>query len=195
MSKLTHRNRSAVLAGLGAAAALSLLVACGGSDSGGDSSASKGKGVASIDSPSASGASASASAAKESGRPQLRVDSTDEERTRLYQIWTNCLHDHGVPAGHKPGSTEWSLAASPGKYPAAMNACVSKRPIEPPEEDPATNPHYMDDFRTYIKCLNDGGLKVKGLADGSGWNFDGESSLTEAQRSKLDKDCEVKAYK
>ena len=196
MSKLTHRNRSAVLAGLGAAAALSLLVACGGSDSGGDS-ASKSKGVASIDSPSASGASASASAsaAKESGRPQLRVDSTDEERSRLYQIWTDCLHDHGVPAGHKPGSTAWSLAASPDKYPAAMTACVPKRPIEPPEEDPATNPHYMDDFRTYIKCLNDGGLKVKGLADGSGWNFDGESSLTEAQRSKLDKDCEVKAYK
>jgi hypothetical protein len=194
MSKLTHRSRSAVLAGLGAAAALSLLVACGGSDSGGDS-ASKGKGVASIDSPSASGASASASAAKESGRPQLRVDSTDEERTRLYQIWTDCLHDHGVPAGHKPGSTAWSLAASPDKYPAAVSACVSKRPIEPPEEDPATNPHYMDDFRTYIKCLNDGGLKVKGLADGSGWNFDGPSSLTEAQRSKLDKDCEVKAYK
>ncbi|MDV9174927.1 hypothetical protein R6V09_33050 [Streptomyces sp. W16] len=194
MSKLTHRRRSAVLAGLGAAAALSLLAACGGSDGDGGT-ASKDKGVVSINSPSASGTSASASAAAESGRPQLRVDSTDEERTRLYQVWTNCLHDHGVPAGHKPGSTEWSLSASTDKYPAALSACLSKRPIEPPEEDPAKNPHYMDDFRTYIRCLNDGGLKVKGLSDGSGWNYDGEPTLTQDQQDKLDHDCEVKAYK
>ncbi|MFE9598804.1 hypothetical protein [Streptomyces hokutonensis] len=194
MSKLTRRTRSAVLAGLGAAAALSLLVACGGSGGHGGT-ASKDKDVVSINSPSASGASASASAAAESGRPRLRVDTTDAERTRLYQIWTDCLHDHGVPAGHKPGSTAWSIAGDITKYPAATTACLPKRPIEPPEEDPAKNPHYMDDFRTYIKCLNDGGLKVKGLSDGSGWNYDGESSLTQAQESRLDHDCEVKAYK
>lgn len=75
------RRRSAALAGLGTAVALSLLAACGdGSDgdgSGGDGSggdgdtASKDKGVASIDSPSANGAAVSASAAAEPGRSQL----------------------------------------------------------------------------------------------------------------------------
>lgn len=170
------------------------MVACGGS--GGDgNTASKDKGVASIDSPSAGDGAASASAAAESGRPQLRLDTSDEERAQLYQVWTNCLHDHGVPAGHKPGSTQWSIAGDINKYPAALSACLSKRPIEPPEEDPAKNPHYMDDFRAYIKCLNDGGLKVKGLSDGSGYNYDGETTLTQAQQDKLDHDCTMKAYR
>ncbi len=195
MSNLTHRSRSAVLAGLGAAAALALLAACGGGSGGDGDTASKGKGVASINSPSASGASASVSAAAESGRPQLRVDTTEAERGRLYQIWTDCLHDHGVPAAHKPGSTAWSLSGDIKKYPAATSACLSKRPIEPPEEDPATNPHYMDDFRTYIRCLNAGGLKVTGLSDGSGWNYDGTPTLSQSEQDKLDRKCTLKAYR
>ncbi|MEV5531311.1 hypothetical protein [Streptomyces prunicolor] len=190
MSNLTHRIRAAALTGLGTAAALSLLVACGDGDT-----AAKDKGVASLKSPSASAGSASASATSESGRPQLRLDTTDAERGRLYGIWTDCLHDHGVPAGHKPGSTAWSLAGDIRKYPAATRACLSKRPIEPPELDPAKNPHYMDDFRKEIKCLNDGGLKVKGLADGSGWNYDGVSGLTQAQEDTLRHKCELEAYR
>jgi hypothetical protein len=53
----------------------------------------------------------------------------------------------------------------------------------------------MDDFRTYNKCLNDGGLKVKGLSDGSGYNIDGPTSLTQVQQDKLDHDCTLKAYR
>ncbi|MFI6406831.1 hypothetical protein [Streptomyces sp. NPDC050548] len=195
MSKLTHQRRSALGAGLAAAAALSLLSACGGGSGGDGSSASKDTGVASIETPKANAGAASASAEAETGRPQLRLDSTDEERARLYAVWTQCLHDQGAPTGHKPGSTAWSIAGDLDKYPAATKACLSKKPLEPPEEDPAKNPHYMDDFRVYIKCLNDGGLKVKGLADGSGWNYVGESTLTQAQQDKLDHDCELKAYK
>ncbi|MGW0832352.1 hypothetical protein [Streptomyces prunicolor] len=195
MPNLTQRIRAAALTGLGTAAALSLLVACGDGSGGDGNSAAKDTGVASIETPRTSGATASASAGAESGRPQLRLDTTDAERARLYQIWTNCLHDHGVPAGHKPGSTEWSLSASTDKYPAALSACLSKRPIEPPEEDPAKNPHYMDDFRTYIKCLNDGGLKVTGLSDGSGWNYDGTPTLSQSEQSALDRTCTLKAYR
>ncbi|WP_405951912.1 hypothetical protein OG588_42505 [Streptomyces prunicolor] len=53
----------------------------------------------------------------------------------------------------------------------------------------------MDDFRKEIKCLNDGGLKVKGLADGSGWNYDGVPGLTQAQEDTLRRRCELGAYR
>jgi hypothetical protein len=123
MSKLIHRRRSAVLAGLGTAAALSLLVACGGNSGGDGDTASKNKGVASIDSPSASGAGVSASAAAESGRPQLRLDTSEEEEARLWQVFSNCLYKHGVPGSRKPGSTGISVDADIDKYPDAYKAC------------------------------------------------------------------------
>jgi hypothetical protein len=110
-------------------------------------------------------------------------------------VYLDCLRDHGVPGGHKPGSNQWFPGGSATANAAAYRACLVKKPLQPPELDPARNPHYLDDFRTYIRCLNDGGLKVKGLADGSGWNYDGESGLTQAQQDRLDHDCELKAYK
>jgi hypothetical protein len=135
------------------------------------------------------------SADSDAGRPQLRLDTSDAERTRLNGIYLDCLRDHGVPGGYKPGSKQWFPGGGATQNAAAYRACLGKEPLQPPELDPARNPHYLDDFRTYIRCLNDGGLKVKGLADGSGWNYDGQSSLTQAQQDKLDHDCELKAYK
>ena len=202
MSNLTQRRRSPALAAAGVTAALFLLSACGGSGGDGegggtaakDTGKDKNAGVASITSPSASGAAASASAAAEAGRPQLRIDTTDAEHDRLFGIWFTCLHDHGVPTAHKPGATGWFPAADTSKYPAALKACLSKKPIQPPEEDPAKNPHYLDDFRKDITCLNAGGLKVKGLSDGSGWNYDGDSHLTQAQEDTLQRKCKLEAY-
>jgi hypothetical protein len=173
--------------------AFPLLAACGGSGGHGNSG-SDDKDVASIGSPSASGAPRQ-SADSDAGRPQLRLDTSDAERTRLNGIYLDCLRDHGVPGGYKPGSKQWFPGGGATQNAAAYRACLGKEPLQPPELDPARNPHYLDDFRTYIRCLNDGGLKVKGLADGSGWNYDGQSSLTQAQQDKLDHDCELKAYK
>ncbi|WP_405975118.1 hypothetical protein OG496_45935 [Streptomyces sp. NBC_00988] len=192
MSRLTHRRRSAVLAGAGAAAALCLLAACGG---GGGGTASDDHGVASVAGPAAKGGSARPDADDDSGRPQLRLDTSQQERDRLTFVYFDCLRDHGVPGGHKPGSSQWFPGGSATRNAAAYKACLVKKPLQPPELDPAKNPHYLDDFRTYIRCLNDGGLKVKGLADGSGWNYDGASALTPAQQDRLDHDCELKAYK
>ncbi|MBK3563354.1 hypothetical protein [Streptomyces sp. MBT62] len=196
MSKLTHRRRSAALAGMAATAALTLLSACGGGSGGDGEAAAKDTGVASIETPKAGGATVSASAAAESGRPQLRLDTSEAEQTRLTGIYFDCLRDHGAPGGYKPGSKQWYPGGGSDKITsAARKACLPKLPLQPPELDPAKNPHYMDDFRAYIRCLNDGGLKVKGLSDGSGWNYDGQSSLTQAQEAKLDHDCQLKAYK
>ncbi|MGH1554179.1 hypothetical protein ACRAWF_26245 [Streptomyces sp. L7] len=99
------------------------------------------------------------------------------------------------PGGHKPGTDKISVDGDIKKYPDAYKACTSKWPLQPPELDPAKNPHYMDDYRAYIRCLNDGGLKVKALPDGGGWNYDGQPTMTDAQQHKLDRDCQLKAYK
>ncbi|MCX4903713.1 hypothetical protein [Streptomyces sp. NBC_00878] len=198
---MTRAARSTAVLGTGTLVALSLLTACGGGTggSGGGSGASDDDGVASIASPSTgtspSGASPSTGTDPDTGRPQLRLDTSDAETARLNQIFFRCLYEQGVPGGTKPGSTGISVNADIRKYPAAYKACKSKWPLQPPELDQAKNPHYMDDYREYIRCLNAGGLKVKALPDGGGWNYDGESDLTEAQQHKLDRDCELKAYK
>lgn len=190
MSKRTSRRRSATLA---AVAALTLLSACGGGSGGNGKTAAKDTGVASIKTPKSSGASASASAAAESDRPQIRLDTSYAETDRLWGVFWDCLRDQGVPGGHK--GSQFVPDGKESDHPAAYRACLPKRPLTPPELDPATNPHYMDDYRTYIRCLNDGGLKVKALPNGGGWNYDGQSSLTQAQQDELDHDCELKAYK
>lgn len=190
MSNLTPRRRSAALAGLGTAAALSLLAACGGDGH----TESKDKGVASITRPSVS-RSPTPDASSESGRPQLRLDTSPAEQERLTGIYLNCLRDHGVPGGYKPGSRQWYPGGSPGRNSAARKACLPELPLQPPELNPATNPHYLDDFREYIRCLNAGGLKVKGLPDGSGWNYDGPLTLSESEQADLDRRCTLKAYR
>ncbi|WP_427918514.1 hypothetical protein [Streptomyces sp. cg40] len=196
MAKLTHRRRSAAVAGVVATAALAFLSACGGGSGGDGKPVAADKGVASIETPKASAATASESAAAESGRPQLRLDTSEAEQTRLTGVYLDCLRDHGAPGGYKPGSKQWYPGGGSDRTTsAARKACLPKLPLQPPELDPAKNPRYMDDFRTYIRCLNDGGLKVKGLSDGSGWNYEGRPTLTEAQQGTLDHDCRLKAYK
>ncbi|MEV6543788.1 hypothetical protein [Streptomyces sp. NPDC051665] len=194
MSILTHRTRAAALAGLGTAAALSVLVACGGGSGGGGNTASKGKGVASIARPSAGG-SATPGADSDAGRPQLRLDTSPAEQERLTGVYLDCLRDHGVPGGHKPGSSQWFPGGSPDGNATAYKACLPKKPLQPPELDPAKNPHYLDDFRAYVRCLNAGGLKVRGLSDGSGWNYDGTPTLSQSEQDALDRRCTLKAYR
>ena len=198
MANHTRRMRSALLAGCLSAASLALLVACGGSGGG----HSDGKGgtsdhVASIGTPSTgSGGGSSATSSSDAGRPQLRMDTSPAEAARLDAVYFGCLHDHGVPSGHKPGSgNAWSPSGDATKYPAQYKACESKLPLQPPEEDPAKNPHYADDFRAEIKCLNDGGLKVRALPDLQGWNYNGSTSMSEAQEDKLQRRCELQSYK
>ncbi|MCX4903714.1 hypothetical protein [Streptomyces sp. NBC_00878] len=195
MSNLIHRRRSAVLAGVGTAAALSLLAACGGGSGGDGNTSSEDKGVASLDSPSAGGGSSTASADADAGRPQLRLDTSEAERARLTGIYFDCLHEKGVPGGRKPGASHFSPAGDAAKYPAAYKACQSKNPLQPPEQDPAKNPHYADDYRDYIKCLNDGGLKVHALPDNAGWTYDSSvPTMSASAQDKLDRTCTLKAF-
>ena len=202
MANHTRRMRSALLTGCLSAASLALLAACG--SSGGAQSDGKGgtsDHVASITTPSTGsggGSSAKPSASSsDGGRPQLRMDTSQAEVQRLDAVYFGCLHDHGVPSAHKPGSgNTWSPGGDATKYPAAYKACASKQPLQPPEEDPAKNPHYADDFRADIKCLNDGGLGVHALSTPGEWTFDSPTpTMSDAQEQKLQRKCELQSYK
>ncbi|MFK4105119.1 hypothetical protein ACI2L1_34650 [Streptomyces sp. NPDC019531] len=200
---LGHALRTSLL-GVASVTALIVLTACGGggSSDADDNGKAKDDGVASINDPSGSGASAKATADADSGRPQLRLDTSDEESARLWGVWGACLHDKGVPSGKKSGSDKWMPNTTPDKYPAQYKACQSKQPLQPPETEPDTNPHYVDDYRAYVKCLNDHGIKVHMIPDHSmgtdalAWTFNKDyvQTMSEAESGKIDEKCEREAF-
>src|SRR5690606_36368960 len=124
--------------------------------------------VASLATPSAGGgatpSAASSDAAVEAKRPLLRLDSTEEESQRLWEVYWACLQTQGVPMNTKrvehPGDQPPPDQNVADQYKKQYAACLYKMPLQPVEERPETNPHYADDYRAYVKCLNAHGLKV-----------------------------------
>ncbi|MFI1561606.1 hypothetical protein ACH4ZX_00820 [Streptomyces sp. NPDC020490] len=181
----------------GAAAFLAgavLLTGCGGSG------ASEGDGptrqdVASLRSGAPDGeATAKAAPSPDAGRPQLRLDSSDAERNRYWHLYAMCLKEHGhkmLPA-RGPDSVDDTDHSATAR--AAVKACANRLPLQPPEMDRASNPHYDDDFRAYVKCLNREGLEVTALPDDSGWTYDGNSTMSAAQQSQVDRSCTLEAF-
>ncbi|GHH85077.1 hypothetical protein GCM10018793_51650 [Streptomyces sulfonofaciens] len=152
------------------------------------------------------GASSDAVQAK---RPQLRLDTSEEESARLTDAYHACLQAHGVPmntqraaaAGQKQA---WPLVP-PGqedRYRPAYDACLVKLPRQPPETSPRTNPHYADDYRTYVKCLKKHGMKIHMVpdtsvySDGLGWTYDSDatSSLPESEQPGVERNCTTEAF-
>ncbi|MEW2401192.1 hypothetical protein [Streptomyces sp. NPDC046862] len=173
-------NRAAVFASVGAAGLL-VLTACGGV--GGSDDAGKGSEgeVASITTPAAKGGSASASADPDAGRPQIRLDSTNEEVNRMYDAWIACLKEHGVEEKYKVTPND-----------PRVKACDGKRPLDPPELDPAKNPDYADDTRAMVKCMNEHGIKSV-VVDGQ-WGLENGDSINAPHYNEFVIDCQVKAF-
>lgn len=161
------------------------LAACGGS--GGAQSQ-----VASLPGTAAASASSTTSAA-DANRPQTRLDSTQQELKALDRVYYQCEKDHGHRMqgdGYAPDPGDHSATAA-----AADQACESKRPLPPPEMVQATNPHYLDDYREWISCINAHGVPVKATDPfGSGWTFSGTVNVPEDAANKIEQDCQVEAF-
>ncbi len=83
------------------------------------------------------------------------------------------------------------------EYPAEFKACASKKPVDPPELDPAKNPNYLDDYRSWIKCMNDKGLAAEGVPDGGGWRYadrPGRVRPHSKEAGKIADGCEIEAF-
>ncbi|WP_328491727.1 hypothetical protein OHS59_02525 [Streptomyces sp. NBC_00414] len=169
--------------------ALATLTACGGdADSGTD--------VASvIETGTASSAKAREKQAQdpEAGRPQLRLDTSEEEETRLFNVWSACVHEHGVPQQSIVKDGKNVPDQSHRAFPKASKACISKLPLGPPELDRAKNPHYMDDFRAEIACMHKAGVKVKPMADGEGYSWPA-GEIDVPNLPELEKRCRIEAF-
>ncbi|MFI7605491.1 hypothetical protein ACIBTV_10225 [Micromonospora sp. NPDC049366] len=176
------------------------LAGCGGAGDGGDRADGAGD-VASLTAP-ADSASASAPAGGTGGGPQLRLDTTEAEKSRLWQSYLRCLKDHGVPENHGqvPGAAGngdgIDLDLSSGEPKAAYAACADKLPVMPPELDPKKNPNYLSQFSDYVQCLRGRGMKIHALPDGSGWTYDdGVAIAVEGEAlTRAERDCTQEAF-
>ncbi|WP_282082200.1 hypothetical protein [Streptomyces tendae] len=200
----------ALAAGLAVVAGMS-LAACG---SGEDAEAGSGKSVDSLASGSPTGKEpASKDEARDSAvdakRPQLRLDTSEEEEQRLTDAYNACLQAHGVPmntkraaiAGAKQAAPEQGRADAP-KYRPAYEACLVKLPLQPPETTPEGNPHFADDFRAYVDCLQHKGMKIHLVADtsvsadGLSWTYDKDTTgtLPESGVPEAEQSCSLEAF-
>ncbi|MFD8720207.1 hypothetical protein ACFV2H_19880 [Streptomyces sp. NPDC059629] len=199
-----HARTSALLRrAVPAATCLLALTACG---AGG--AAHSTAGVASLpSSPGKTGSQASSAPAETSasGRPQQRMDDTEERRAQLIYAWNSCLVDHGAhwndaraaAAGIAPGGKS-AVVADPVPE-AAKKACMNKLPVGPPEENPNLNPHYADDMKADVACLRAHGYQVhltKDTSDdpkGLGWTYD-DGATGPAANATVEHTCEMQAF-
>ncbi|WP_124774901.1 hypothetical protein [Micromonospora inaquosa] len=191
MTNSTHR----LAAGLAAVTLLAVaLTGCGG---GADKETAGGE-VASLTTPAAP-TSATPAGGADNGRPQLRLDTTDEEEMQIWETYKICLHEHGVQKneGRSAGATGTGTGLSldqSGEPKAAYVACANKLPLQPPELDREKNPNFASQWNDYVQCLRGRGLKIHSLPDNSGWTYDDgvadpTNGLDDVARAKADKDC------
>ncbi|MEV0485338.1 hypothetical protein AB0I69_32580 [Streptomyces sp. NPDC050508] len=177
MSYIAHAARHGitgpVLTVVAAGATLVMLSSCGDGGSG-----TRDEGVASLVTPSTT---AGRTADPDAGHVRIRLDDNQQDINRLWDAWSHCLQEHGVPAGRK------APADSP-----ALKTCESKYPLQPAEMDPASNPRYGDGVRAMVKCMN--GHGIKSVVDDGNWGLVSGDSLNRPDYDKYRVECQVKSF-
>jgi len=170
--------------------ALVLLTGACGADK---SDASKDQ-VASLASAPPAATSAKPSPAND-GRPQLRMDSSDEEANRLFTAYEDCLVAHGVKINmNQPAAAGTTrILDRSGEPKAAYTACAGKLPRQPPEMDAERNPNFEAQWNDNVRCLRAHGLMVHATEPGS-WTWDGDGSPIPENSEKIQDDCEKEAF-
>jgi len=143
-----------------------------------------------------------------SKRPQLRMDSSQDEVNAAWKNYYVCLKDNGHkmltgrgdehagvydPSGNSPDMNDDSPQSL-----AAEKACKDKLPLQPPELDQSRNPHYLDQYHAYMTCLTGKGLAVHATDPfGSGWTYDDgvTQKLDDSRQQKVDHDCQLASFK
>jgi hypothetical protein len=151
--------------------------------------------VASVRSSTSPASAVTTSADPEAGRPQLRVDTSQDERRRLTNVWSSCLKTQGVATYTKGG---WVFPAKgEDDLPAAFKACHRKQPRQPASQDPARNPHYEQDNRDWIRCINKKSPVIKIRETPDGWTYVKDYDPNDADDDAFNRivtDCESEAF-
>ena len=134
------------------------------------------------------------------GRPQERLDDTPQQHEALIHAWDVCLLANGATT---EGATGIAGDRAPIKEPIpkqAINACLSKEPLGPPELDPNLNPDYRQDWLNEISCLRAHGDMVHLTQDtsvdanGLSFTYDDNAPPPPANEEQIENSCELAAF-
>ncbi|WP_213012494.1 hypothetical protein [Paractinoplanes toevensis] len=135
-----------------------------------------------------------ASSAPADTRPQLRLDTSDEERDRLYTAYDDCLVGHGVKVlVTVPGPQGARRLDDSGDPKSAYLACASKLPLQPRELDEASNPNFAAQWNDHVRCLRKHGIKVHVTKPGE-WTWDSDTNVHPPNEDQIEQDCIREAF-
>lgn len=133
---------------------------------------------------------------KSDSRPQLRLDTSDEEANRYWTAYDDCLVANGV----KVNVVDQAGPAGPGRRldqsgepKSAYVACAGKLPLQPPELDEDLNPNYAAQWNDNVKCLRAHGLKVHVTKPGE-WTYDSSDVKIPDNESEIEHDCLLETF-
>ncbi len=134
--------------------------------------------------------------AKSDTRPQLRLDTSDEEANQFWAAYDDCLVANGVKANpvDQPGPAgPGRRLDQSGEPKSAYVACAGKLPRQPPELDEDVNPNYAAQWNNHVKCLRAHGLKVHVTKPGE-WTYDSADTGIPANQNQIEHDCLLEAF-
>lgn len=127
-----------------------------------------------------------------------RLDDTPQQIQAIVAAWDDCLVAHGATYGRVAGvAGSQNLAYIPA---SAKAACADKVPQQPPQLDPATNPHYRADWIANVACLRAHGVMVHLIADhsmspnGLAYTYDSGAPPLPADLSQIARTCQLDAF-
>ncbi|MFI9639111.1 hypothetical protein ACIG87_03450 [Micromonospora sp. NPDC051925] len=130
---------------------------------------------------------------------QMRLDTTDEETARYWDVYQDCLLDHGVKRQTDTGGVSAGVGSKgvlldrSGEPKAAYVACAARKPLEPIELDPARNPNFAAQWQENVRCLREHGLKVHVTKPGE-WTWDSSDTGVPDNEAEIEKQCIVETF-
>jgi len=139
-------------------------------------------------------------AAATAARPQLRLDTSEEEANRFWAAYNACLVKHGVKTNPGRAGAVAAVGGAPGlvlddsgEPKAAYTACAGKLPQQPPELDEDKNPNYAQQWNDNVKCLRAHGLMVHVTNPGE-WTYDSSDGTTPDNQAEIEHACLLEAF-
>lgn len=195
-----------------AAACCALLAACSSQESGYGGKDGRDQGVDSVKTPKGEGGAGKTSGGSggsgaggtgngKGGKKGVMIPMTasNDEMAAIDGAWMDCLESHGVQMVKKPRTGQKLIKNDESREPAAAyRACADKEPYPDPLLDKDTNPHYAEQTKALMACLNSHGIEVSGDWDDEFWTWGKVApklAHDDEARHKVRDKCYVESYK
>ncbi|MCA2217471.1 hypothetical protein [Jidongwangia harbinensis] len=174
-----------------AVVALAALTACGGEPETDDNVATIAGNGPSAAAPAKEGAGTAPAGGGE--RPLIRVDTSEQEVSRLRKVWGECLKANGAEfVSNADGSVKGIEDRTSPKQNKALAACVAKEPETVVDRAERTDPLFKDKIRDQVTCMKSHKIDVDLDPEGDGFSF--PDGLPPDNVYKFVDECEVKVF-